>query len=328
MARKGEEGKATEAVESRAPHGALKTARVRFAVAVGVLALAAVGYFTATGMGNACAGGWGDLVLLCPLGALTAMVAQHAIIPQAVVSLVLAAAVLLVGGRFFCSWVCPTVVLGKVLPSSRGLKARGDESAGCSEAGCAACARGCGKARGVKLDSRHAILAAAVVSTLIFGFPVFCLVCPVGLTFAGVLLVMRLFAFGEVTWAVLAIPAILAVELALLPRWCQNICPLGALQSLVAVGNRMFVPTVDRESCLKATRGVSCDACVQVCPEGINLHDVAAGATTLADCTKCRDCADVCPAGAISFPLLPKGTPKISTVSASEPDEPGDLREA
>ena len=162
------------------------------------------------------------------------------------------------------------------------------------------------RAKGIKIDSRHGILAAALGSTLVFGFPVFCLVCPIGLTFATVLLVMRLFAFGDATWTVVAFPAIIALEILLLPKWCQRFCPLGALLSLFSGLNRTFRPQVDAEKCLREGRGKACNLCEQACPEGINLHDVAAGETTLNDCSKCRACADVCPERAITFPLLPK----------------------
>ena len=171
---------------------------------------------------------------------------------------------------------------------------------------CSACASLCGKAKGIKIDSRHGILAAALGSSLVFGFPVFCLVCPIGLTFATVLLVMRLFAFGDATWTVVAFPAIIALEILLLPKWCQRFCPLGALLSLFSGLNRTFRPQVDAEKCLREGRGKACNLCEQACPEGINLHDVAAGETTLNDCSKCRACADVCPERAITFPLLPK----------------------
>ena len=134
----------------------------------------------------------------------------------------------------------------------------------------------------------------------------FCLVCPIGLTFATVLLVMRLFAFGDATWTVVAFPAIIALEILLLPKWCQRFCPLGALLSLFSGLNRTFRPQVDAEKCLREGRGKACNLCEQACPEGINLHDVAAGETTLNDCSKCRACADVCPERAITFPLLPK----------------------
>lgn len=315
-----------------------KTYRLRMVVMIAILAVTAVGYFTASGIGNLCGIGFESLTLLCPLGALLAMIAEKTAIPLAVVSVVAVLAICVVLGKVFCSWVCPVhflsggkrrAELAKAASSCRGESADSQAEAATAPAapltkkekadlsGCASCASPCGKARGVKIDSRHGILAAALGSTLVFGFPVFCLVCPVGLTFATVLLVMRLFAFGETTWTIITFLALIAAEVILLPRWCAKFCPLGALLSLMSGLNRTFRPHLDAEKCLTESRGASCDLCVRACPEGINLHDIAAGETTLADCSKCRACADVCPEHAITFPLLaPKTAPAHSTAPA------------
>lgn len=317
-----------------------KTYRLRMVIMLAILAVAAVGYFTIVGIGNICGIGFESLTLLCPLGALLAMVAEKTAIPAAVVSVVAVLAVCIVLGKVFCSWVCPVHFLsgkkrreelasagkpasdagatGRTEAKSAPVKADGPLSAKEKKAlsGCASCASPCGKARGVKIDSRHGILAAALGSTLVFGFPVFCLVCPIGLTFATVLLVMRLFAFGETTWTIIAFLAIIAAEVILLPRWCAKFCPLGALLSLFSGLNKTFRPYLNREKCLAESRGAACDLCVRACPEGINLHDIAAGETMLADCSKCRACADVCPEHAITFPLVP---PKPATSTAPTP---------
>lgn len=311
--------------------------RVRFLVMLAVLAVVAVGYFTAGGIGNLCGIGFGDITLLCPLGALLAMLAQKTAIPLAVISVIVVLLICIVLGKVFCAWACPVHFMSRLRKGKKGAPTpthgAADDPAGphpsraAQEGGipgcptqalraaqegvspvspCSTCASPCGKSSGIKLDSRHGILAAALGSTLIFGFPVFCLICPVGLTFATVLLGMRLFAFGEATWTIVAFVAIIAVEVLLLPKWCKRFCPLGALLSLFSGLNRTFQPQVNAETCLREGRGKACNLCEKACPEGINLHDIAAGETTLNDCSKCRACADVCPERAITFPLLPK----------------------
>lgn len=325
----------------------LKTYRLRFLIMLAVLAVVAVGYFTAGGIGNFCGIGFESITLLCPLGALLAMIAERTAIPMAVISVVVVLLVCIVLGKVFCAWVCPVHFMsrgkkkgkrgsGSVPAPSHGAA---DDFAGspvsrAAQAGepaaqaaapapslrtpCSACASPCGKSKGIKIDSRHGILAAALGSTLIFGFPVFCLICPIGLTFATVLLVMRLFAFGDTTWTVVAFPVIIALEILLLPKWCQRFCPLGALLSLFSGLNRTFRPQVDAEKCLREGRGKACNLCEQACPEGINLHDIAAGETTLNDCCKCRACADVCPEHAITFPLLPKKQTQVAALPVDD----------
>lgn len=163
-----------------------------------------------------------------------------------------------------------------------------------------------GKMRRVRFDSRFGVLVGALASAAIFGFPVFCLICPVGLTFATVLLIMRLFAFGEVTWAVVVVPLVLLIEVVFLRKWCGKLCPLGALISLVSGANRTLRPHVDDARCLFSSKGVGCFACSKACPEHLDVRRPQLSEEALGNCTKCRECADACPAKAISFPVLPK----------------------
>lgn len=303
----------------------LKSYRVRTGVMLAFLVVVAIGYFTAAGIGNACGIGFDTITLICPLGALLVMISEKTLIPFAVISVIAVIIICAILGRVFCSWVCPVPFMsgtskGKKKPSKRQLKKiekakQAQEAAASSTdsalsidatSACASCKVPCGKSKGMKIDSRHGILAAALISTLIFGFPVFCLVCPIGLTFATVLLVMRLFVFGATTWTIVVFPLIIIAEIFLLPKWCKNFCPLGALLSLFSGLNKTFRPTVNEKKCIKCSEGKTCSLCEEVCPEGINLHNIAAGETTLNDCTKCRLCADVCPTGAITFPLLAK----------------------
>ena len=170
---------------------------------------------------------------------------------------------------------------------------------GCSGS-CGSCA-----SKFQKLDSRHVILGGSLVSAAIFGFPVFCLICPIGLTLATILLVMRLFAFGDVTWSVVVVPVILILELLVFRKWCSKICPISALMSLIGKGNKTFVPTIDNAKCLESAKGRSCEICSQVCPQGINPRHPEAG-MSFSECTKCRACVENCPTSAIKMPFLPQ----------------------
>ncbi len=176
--------------------------------------------------------------------------------------------------------------------------------------GCASCA----KKRGETVDARHFVLGGALASTFVFGFPVFCLVCPIGLTFATILLVINLFSHGDVTWSLIVVPAILIAEVLLFKKWCHKLCPLSAFMSLIAKLNRTFKPH-------HRQREVPGN-----CPgqEVRRLRTRLRGASTRAipscprlrgaRCTKCRSCVDACPAHAISMPLIAKKGEPVSLV--------------
>lgn len=325
---------------------------VRRCVLSVLFSLFVMGVALHTGWGTASAAGIGSVAALCPLGALEAMLGSWSFAPRLLIGLGITVAVALLFGRAFCSWACPVPPLSRVL---RGRKAKAREACERAEAGQAALARwsrarraGGGYAGekggvsagepavGVKLvgggkvdaadggaarrtlDSRHVVLAGALGSAAVFGFPVFCLVCPVGLTFATVVLAVRLVAFNEPSWGLVAFPTIVVLELVVLRRWCGMLCPIGALLGLIGRLNRTFRPRVDVAKCLRtraddagvsngrgASAGASaaCAACSTACPEHIDPR-ANLGNAAVSECTRCHRCADACPAKAIAFPLM------------------------
>ena len=178
----------------------------------------------------------------------------------------------------------------------------------CIPSACAACtgAAACAKALapvggardGVQLDSRHAVLVGTLASAAVFGFPVFCLICPVGLTFATIIGLWNLVQFNEPSWALIIFPIILIAEVTVLRKWCSKICPISALVSLLSNLNVTLRPRVKADVCLRS-RGVDCHACVDACPEQLDPHS-----GRIPECSKCGKCVEACPAKAISIKLL------------------------
>lgn len=297
--------------------------RARRAVSLAVFAALALGIVFCLGFGSLSSFGWQQIASLCPLGALEAMLAAKTVIPRGVVCIVLLVAVGAVLGKVFCSWACPVPSLRHIGQAIRrrtpSIKAGEAEHAGGTvpelkavrplsrrelkalKSGCTSCgtdAAACASHGRRKLDSRHIVLGGTLLSSAVFGFPVFCLVCPVGLTFATVMAFAQLFQIQVLTWGLLVFPLVLVLELTVLRKWCSKFCPLGAVMSLASIPNRLFRPKVDVKKCLRS-HGVDCKVCATVCAEGLDPHSEDG----MHECTKCRDCAKNCPAGAISFPL-------------------------
>lgn len=184
----------------------------------------------------------------------------------------------------------------------------GEKRPACPPSACAACAgaSACakalapvgGKRDGVRLDSRHAVLVGTLASAAVFGFPVFCLICPVGLTFATIIGLWNLVQFNEPTWALVIFPIILIAEVTVLRKWCSKICPISALVSMLSNLNVTLRPRVKADACLRS-RGVDCHACVDACPEQLDPHS-----RRIPECSKCGKCVEACPAKAISIKLL------------------------
>lgn len=279
--------------------------RIRKAVRFLIVAVLLIALFAGWQTGTLCSVGYDAIAYICPLGALETIFGSWAFVPRVLICLAVVVIVALVFGKAFCSWVCPVAPLSDLL---RGRKAREKDECERTQAAHRVLERWSDtnaaqaekhKPFRSRVDGRHVVLAGSLASAAVCGFPVFCLVCPIGLTFASAIALYRLIGFNEPAIEVLVFPALLVLELTVFRKWCHRFCPVGALLSLLSRGNRTFKLHVNASMCARHA-GSSCAACAQACPEHIDpCADL--GDRSLAECTRCGACVNTCPAKALSF---------------------------
>ena len=300
------------------------------AVVMGVFMVAVVASIIFhTGWGSVSAFGIGNMYALCPLGALEAMLGSRSVVAHGLIAVAVVVALALLVGKAFCAWGCPAGLLARFLRGKGGREEAKQEQAACARqaldgframrAGCAGCAGSCAGAtdtaekpqarKRTKVDSRHFVLAGTLGSALIFGFPVFCLVCPIGLSIATIVALVQLVGFNQPSIGLVLFPLIIVVELLVLRKWCHTLCPVSALMSLLSSFNRTLRPQVDSSKCLRYVHGEPCSACSSACPELIDPHSDL-GPRPMTECTRCGACAEACPQGAISFTRRARRAPE------------------
>lgn len=243
-----------------------------FILAGGVLAI------TAAASGNI---GTGTYCAVCPMGFLQITAASKNIPWGMLWGTAAGLAAVLILGRFFCGWLCTTTLTKKMF---------GNESSKPAPHG---------KADRYFRKFPLIAVAAALGLSFIVGFPVFCLICPIGIFFGFIFAVVKIFFTLEPSWNLIIFPAILALEILIFRRWCSYICPVSALFSLVSkIPFIRFRPAVNASTCISCQGGV-CSRCVESCPEEIKVTDDDEGITE--KCIGCMECIDNCPTGSLSY---------------------------
>ncbi len=176
---------------------------------------------------------------------------------------------LLVGGRVYCSWVCP---INMVTDAADWLRRR------------------LGLRGGARFprETRYWVLGAVLLMALVSGQLVWEWINPVSMVFRGLVFGMGL------AWAMVA--AIFVFDLLVARRgWCSHLCPVGAFYGLLGRGAVLRVAADRREAC------DDCLDCFVVCPEqqvirpALKGADKGLGPVILSgECTNCGRCIDVC----------------------------------
>jgi ferredoxin-type protein NapH len=212
----------------------------------------------------------GVLPLSDPFVALQSLVAGHVPEKLGLIGVgIVAVFYALVGGRVYCSWVCPVNV---VTDAAGWLRARLGIKGGAQ----------------LSRQARYWILGMSLLGSAVSGVVLWELVNPVSMLHRGLIFGMGL------AWAVVL--AIFLFDLFVTSRgWCSRLCPVGAFYSLLGRWSPLRVAARQRAACN------DCMDCFAVCPEpqvirpALKGEDKGVGPMILAPaCTNCGRCIDVC----------------------------------
>jgi ferredoxin-type protein NapH len=198
----------------------------------------------------------------------------------------------LVGGRAYCSWVCP---VNMVTDLAAWLRRR----------------FGIKTSVRIARELRYWVLGATLVLAGATGTIAWELVNPVSMFHRGLI-----FGIGA-AWAIVL--AVFLFDLFFAQNgWCGHVCPVGAFYSALAVKSPLRVVAVRRAQCN------DCMDCYAVCPELQVIKPALKGAARgvgpailSPNCTNCGRCIDVCSKEVFRFGL--RGTGDETRPAAVKP---------
>ena len=230
-----------------------------------------------------------------PLVLIQSLAAGHAVERNALLGLaVVLLFYLIIGGRAYCSWVCPVnVVTDAAAWLRRRIGIRGSAH--------------------ISRSARYWILGMTLALAAITGSIAWEMINPVSMLHRGLI-----FGMGA-GWMVIL--AVLLFDLFVMSRgWCGHLCPVGACFSLIGRWSLLRVSAERRDSCN------NCMDCFAVCPEPQVLRSPLKGAAKGAgpvvmspNCTNCGRCIDICSKDGFTLGSRFNNPVSMAGVSATAP---------
>ncbi|HIP51818.1 MAG TPA: quinol dehydrogenase ferredoxin subunit NapH [Campylobacterales bacterium] len=181
-----------------------------------------------------------------------------------------------VGGRAFCSWVCPINMVTDLANWLRRKLNLDKEEV---------------NYRFLKRSARYWIMVLGLIVSALVGVAAFEVFSPITLMQRGIV-----FGFGMGGAVVLAI--FLFDLFGVKNGWCGHLCPLGAAYSIIGAKSLIRV----NHNHLNCT---NCMDCKVICPENQVLPMINKESIFVAsgECTNCGRCIDVCNDDALEFSI-------------------------
>ncbi|MCJ7764455.1 MAG: quinol dehydrogenase ferredoxin subunit NapH [Thiovulaceae bacterium] len=201
-----------------------------------------------------------------------ALLATELLIGAAVVTLFY----LIIGGRVFCSWVCP---VNMITDAANFLREKLEIN------------RVQGSKQPASRNMRYWVLALSLIISALMGVAAFEFISPISMVHRGIVFGL---GFG---WAAMLV--LFLFDLFVLKNgWCGHICPLGGFYSLLGRFSLIRVDH-DEEKC------TLCMKCRTVCPEPQVLHMIGKESLPVlsGECTNCARCIEVCDDDALGFAI-------------------------
>ncbi len=179
----------------------------------------------------------------------------------------------IIGGRAFCSWVCPVNMITDLANWLRR-KLLLDKVE---------------RKVWVSRNARYWVLGLSLIVSALTGLAAFELVSPITIFNRGVI-----FGMGMSGGVLVAI--FLFDLFGVKNGWCGHICPLGGFYSLIGKFSLIRIRH-NHEKC------TLCMNCKEVCPESQVLHMIGkeSGSVTMGECINCARCIEVCHDDALRF---------------------------